>query len=74
MAFRITLDKDLTTLERISDPGNYVPYVEFGSDYRFFLVDEPPQPPNPPYTPEPVTIAGVLLACGCLTGYLRKRR
>ena len=68
---RVSLDKDLTTgLECISDPGNYVPYIEFGSDYRFFVADGPPPPP----IPEPVTIAGVLLACGCLGGYLRKRR
>jgi len=71
VALFVQLDQDVESLASIVAAGNYVPYVEFGSDAHFFVADDPPSPP--PAVPEPLTLlslGGAVAALGC---YLRRR-
>jgi len=64
----VELDTSLADLTSIVAPGNYLPYIEFGSNYEFFVGDEPPPP-----IPEPATACAGLLGAGALLRYLRRR-
>jgi hypothetical protein len=64
----ITLDQAIPDLASIVDPGNYSPYVEFGSDYEFLVKDEPP-----PAIPEPLTLIALSLGAAAVGRYVRRR-
>lgn len=66
--FELLLDTVIPDLRSLVAPGNMIPYVEFGSDYEFFVADDPP-----PLVPEPVTLAGMGGALVALAGYVRRR-
>jgi hypothetical protein len=72
--FSLTLDRDVTTLADLVAEGQYTPYVEFGSDFQFYVADDEPGPNQQPGPiPEPLTLAGLAAGAAAMIGYLRRR-
>jgi hypothetical protein len=71
--FSLTLDKDILSLGGLVANGNFKPYVEFGSDFEFYVADDlPDSPTSTPPIPEPLTLTGLVAGVAALAAYLRR--
>jgi hypothetical protein len=72
--FNLTLNTDIETLGGLVADGNFKPYIEFGSDFEFYVADDPPTTPEPQEPiPEPLTLTCLTAGAAALAGYLRRR-